>query len=54
MPKWAYITMHALVAGVFFFLLERLYFDASVEQSLLWALPMAGVAAGLAHMQANR
>jgi len=43
-----------VVAGVFFFFLQRLAFDATLEQSLLWALPLAGVAAGLAVQQTNR
>jgi len=54
MPRWAYIALHAVVAGVFFFFLQRVALNATVEQSLLWALPLAGVAAGLALQQTKR
>jgi hypothetical protein len=54
MNKWGYIALHAIVAAVFIFLLQRLALSASLESSLLWALTFAGCAAGLAYMQANR
>jgi hypothetical protein len=54
MKKWGYIAVHAVVAAVFIFLLQRFTLSASLETSLLWALTFAGCAAGLAYMQANR
>ncbi len=54
MKKWGYIALHATVAAVFIFLLQRFTLNASLESSLLWALTFAGCAAGLAYMQANR
>jgi hypothetical protein len=55
MPKnWRYILLHAAIAAVFIFLLQRFALSATVETSLIWALTFAGCAAGLAWMQTNR
>ena len=54
MQRWRYIGLHALVAGAFFFLLQRYMLNASLDASLLWALTLGGCAAGLAYMQSNR
>ena len=52
--KWGFIAMHATVAAVFIFLLQRFGLNASLESSLLWAMTFAMCAAGLAYKQANR
>ncbi|GLR84952.1 hypothetical protein [Bradyrhizobium iriomotense] len=52
--KWGFIAMHAAVAAVFIFLLQRFTLSASLETSLLWALTFGVCAAGLAYKQANR
>jgi len=54
MRKWGYISVHAMAAAVFIFLLQRFALHATLESSLLWALTFAGCAGGLAYMQANR
>ncbi len=54
MKNWRNIALHAAVAGVFFFLLQRYGMNASLDTSLLWALGFGGVAAGLAYRQSNR
>jgi hypothetical protein len=54
MRNWRYITLHALTAGAFIFLLQRYGLSASLDSSLLWALTFGGCAAGLAYMQSNR
>ena len=55
MPKnWRYILLHAVIAAVFVFLLQRFALGATVETSFIWALTFAGCAAGLAWMQTNR
>ena len=54
MRHWRYVGLHAVVAGAFFFLLQRYVLDASLDSSLLWALTFGGCAAGLAYMQSNR
>ena len=54
MERWRYIGLHAVVAGAFFFLLQRYALDASLDTSLLWALTFGGCAAGLAYMQSKR
>jgi hypothetical protein len=54
MQRWRYIGLHAVVAGAFFFLLQRYVLNASLDTSLLWALTFGGCAAGLAYMQSNR
>jgi hypothetical protein len=54
MKNWRYITLHALTAGAFIFLLQRYGLSASFDSSLLWALTFGGCAAGLAFMQSNR
>jgi hypothetical protein len=53
MRNWRYIGLHAVVAGAFFFLLQRYVLDASLDTSLLWALTFGGCAAGLAYMQSK-
>ena len=52
--KWGFIAMHATVAAVFIFTLQRFALNASLESSLLWAMTFAMCAAGLAYKQANR
>ncbi len=54
MKGWLYIVLHALVAAVFFFLLQRYMLGASLDSSLLWALTFGACAAGLAYMQSKR
>jgi hypothetical protein len=53
MQRWRYIGLHAVVAGAFFFLLQRYVLNASLDTSLLWALAFGGCAAGLAYMQSK-
>ena len=54
MKKWGFIALHAAVAAVFIFLLQRFSLNASLESSLLWALTFAVCAAGLAYKQSIR
>jgi hypothetical protein len=54
MKNWRYITLHAVVAAAFIFLLQRYGLNATLESSLLWALTFGGCAAGLAYSQVNR
>jgi cobalamin synthase len=54
MKNWRYIGMHAVVAAVFIFLVQRYALSATLESSLLWALTFGGCAAGLAYAQSNR
>ncbi|MBR0775867.1 hypothetical protein JQ543_31540 [Bradyrhizobium diazoefficiens] len=54
MKKWGFIAMHAAVAAMFIFLLQRFSLNATLESSLLWALTFGVCAAGLAYKQANR
>jgi hypothetical protein len=54
MKNWRYITLHAVVAAGFIFLLQRYALSATLESSLLWALTFGGCAAGLAYSQVNR
>ena len=54
MKHWRYITLHALTAAAFIFLLQRYALSATLDSSLLWALTFGGCAAGLAYMQSNR
>jgi hypothetical protein len=54
MANWRYIVLHASVAAVFIFLLQRYGLSASLDSSLLWALTFGGCAAGLAYMQSKR
>jgi hypothetical protein len=54
MKNWRYITLHAVTAAAFIFLLQRYALSASLDSSLLWALTFGGCAAGLAYMQSNR
>ena len=52
--KVGFIAMHAALAAIFMFLLQRFVMNATQETSLLWALTFAVCAAGLAYKQANR
>ena len=54
MKNWRYISMHAVAAATFIFLLQRYGLNATLESSLLWALTFGGCAAGLAYSQLNR
>ncbi|WP_406677966.1 hypothetical protein [Rhodopseudomonas infernalis] len=54
MSKPLYIAMHAVIAAVFIFVLQRYALSATFESSLIWALTFGGCAAGLAYMQSNR
>ena len=54
MKHWRYISLHAVVAAAFIFLLQRYALSATLESSLLWALTFGGCAAGLAYSQSNR
>ena len=54
MKNWLYITLHAVVAAGFIFLVQRYGLNATLDSSLLWALTFGGCAAGLAYMQSNR
>ena len=51
---WQLMTLHALAAATFIFLLQRYALSATLESSLLWALTFGGCAAGLAYAQSNR
>ena len=54
MKNWRYISLHAVTAGAFIFLLQRYGMSASLDTSLIWALAFGGCAAGLAYVQSNR
>ena len=54
MRNWRYVTLHALTAAAFIFLLQRYGLSASLDSSPVWALTFGGCAAGLAFMQSNR
>ena len=54
MKSWRFVALHAVVAAVFIFLLQRYGLSNSLESSLLWALTFGAAAAGLAYSQANR
>jgi hypothetical protein len=54
MNNWLFISLHAVAAAAFIFLLQRYALSASLESSLLWGLTFGGCAAGLAYMQSNR
>jgi hypothetical protein len=54
MKTWQLMTLHALAAATFIFLLQRYGLNASLESASLWALTFGGCAAGLAYMQSNR
>jgi hypothetical protein len=54
MKHWRYISLHAVAAAAFIFLLQRYALSATLESSLLWALTFGGCAAGLAYSQSNR
>lgn len=51
MPK---IAGHAILAGAFFFVLQRFVNGADLQTSLLWASVAAVAAAGLAYSQRGR
>ena len=54
MKTWQLMTLHAVVAATFIFLLQRYALSASLESALLWALTFGGCAAGLAYSQSKR
>jgi len=54
MKTWQLMTLPALAAATFIFLLQRYGLNASLESALLWALTFGGCAAGLAYSQSNR
>ena len=54
MPNWRNIVLHAGLAAVFMFVLQRFVVNAPLESSLLWALLFGGCAAGLAYAQSKR
>ena len=54
MIRYLPIAGHAIVAAVFFFVLQRFVMAASLETSLVWAIAGAGGAAFLAWHQASR
>jgi hypothetical protein len=49
-----YMVLHAAVAGMFGFLLQRYFVGATLEMSLIWAVVFGAGAAGLAWHQSNR
>ncbi len=53
MKHWRYITLHAVAAAAFFFVLQRYTMNASLELSLLWALVFGTCAAAFAYAQSN-
>ena len=54
MKTWQLMTLHAMAAATFIFLLQRYWLNASLESALLWALTFGGCAAGLAYSQSKR
>lgn len=54
MKTWQLMTLHALAAATFIFLLQRYGLNASLESALLWALTFGACAAGLAYSQSKR
>jgi hypothetical protein len=54
MKHWRYVSVHALAAAAFIFVLQRYALGASLESSLIWALTFGGCAAGLAYMQSTQ
>jgi hypothetical protein len=54
MKTWQLMTLHALAAATFIFLLQRYGLNASLDSALLWALTFGGCAAGLAYSQSKR
>ena len=54
MKTWQLMTLHAVVAATFIFLLQRYGLNASLESASLWALTFGGCAAGLAYSQSKR
>ncbi|MBR1198788.1 hypothetical protein JQ634_19940 [Bradyrhizobium sp. AUGA SZCCT0240] len=54
MKTWQLMTLHALAAATFIFLLQRYALGASLDSALLWALTFGGCAAGLAYSQSKR
>ena len=54
MKTWQLMTLHAIAAATFIFLLQRYGLNASLESALLCALTFGGCAAGLAYSQSKR
>jgi hypothetical protein len=54
MKTWQLMTLHAVGAATFIFLLQRYGLNASLESAVLWALTFGGCAAGLAYSQSKR
>ena len=54
MKTWQLMTLHAIAAATFIFLLQRYALNASLDSALLWALTFGGCAAGLAYSQSKR
>ena len=51
MKHWRYITLHAVTAAAFIFLLQRYALSASLESALLWALIFGGCAGLILRLQ---
>ena len=47
----AIVALHAAAAGVFFFVFQRYFLQASIESSWRWSICMALLAAVLAYKQ---
>jgi hypothetical protein len=54
MKTWQLMSLHAVAAAAFIFLLQRYGLNASLESALLWALTFGACAAGLAYSQSKR
>jgi hypothetical protein len=54
MSRPIYILVHALAAGAFVFLLQKLVLGTTTERSLIWGVAVGLAAAGLAWHQTNR
>jgi hypothetical protein len=48
---WVRVALHALLAAVFFFVLNYYLLGTGLESSLSWALALGGIAAGIAYRQ---
>jgi len=48
---WGRVVFHALLAAVFFFVLNYYVLHTGLEASLSWALALGGVAAVIAYRQ---
>jgi hypothetical protein len=53
-PPMARIALHAVLAGVFFFVLQRFALGQSMETALLWAVLLGAGAGWLAWSQSRR